>query len=160
MKRTIEKHQRSRLLAPLLVLLILVAAMPSSGFASKRGRLPTREEIAQVWVGWSKDELYLLRLDLFANGKGIGGYTFLGEEPRTFQISSWKYYKGRIEVRPVAPEGPSSWVGTLRGSIVGQSMNVEAAGRDWNLSFGLRREAQFEQDWIKLKQQMGSPQHE
>lgn len=155
MKSAMNRAESIRFLVALLVIMIL-AATSTPSFARKRARLPTREEIAQVWVGWSKDELYLLRLELFTNGKGIGGYTFIGEEPRAFQVSSWRYEAGRIDIDPVPPEGSPTWVRPLRGSIAGRSMNLEAAGRDWKLSFVLRREAQFEQDWIRLKQQMSS----
>jgi hypothetical protein len=141
-----------RLLAALLILLVLV--IPQASWARKRSKPPAREEVAQVWIGWSTDELYLLRLDLFPNGKGLGGFIFLGEEPRTFRINSWKYNEGQIEVFPGTPEGPPSWVGPLRGSIVGLAMRLTTAGRDWKLSFLLRREAEFEEKLRHLELKM------
>jgi len=38
--------------------------------------------------------------------------------------------------------------------MVGLVMKLTAKGRDWNLSFLLRRETEFEAGWQALKQQM------
>jgi len=157
-RKTKERILFRRLLPPLLILLALATIPPQRSVARKLGKPPTREEVAQVWVGWSTDELYLVRLALLPNGKGFGGYTFLGEEPRTFRIASWRYEAGQIEIDPVLPEGPPSWVSPLKGSFVGLAMKLTARGRDWKLSILLRREVEWEERWMKLKLKMANEQ--
>jgi hypothetical protein len=143
-----------RLLSTLAILLVFMVAMAQSSYARKRVKPPPFEEIAQTWLGWSTDELYLLRLVLLPNGKGVGGYTFLGEEARVFEISSWKYSAGKIEIYPVPPKGESSWVSPLRGSIVGLALKLSSEGKDWKLVFSLRREAEIEKGWEELRLKM------
>lgn len=151
-----SKRQRSHLRALLLLIALLIALSSTQpSFAHKKGKPLTREEIAQVWFGWSTDELYFLRLELHPNGKGQGGFIFRGEKPQVFRIDSWKYEQGGLEIIPISsPEGTSTWVRPLRGSMVGLVMKLTAKGRDWNLSFLLRRETEFEAGWQALKQQM------
>jgi hypothetical protein len=149
-----KKHSFRRALPLLLIVLFIFAALPQEGFARKRGKPPTRDEIAQVWFGWSTDELYFVRLDLNPNGKGLGGFIFHGEKAQTFRIDSWHYEQGRLEIYPIPPEDSSSWVGPLRGSMVGLVMKLTAKGRDWKLSLLLRRETEFEAGWQELKMKM------
>lgn len=149
-----RKFSFRRVMQLLLIALLMVSSLPQPGFARKKGKPPTREEIAQTWFGWSTDELYLIRLNLYPNGKGLGGFIFRGEEPQTFPIDSWHYEHGRLEIHPAPLEGSSSWVGPLRGSVVGLVIKLTAKGPDWNLSFLLRREAEFEAGWKKLKEEM------
>jgi len=146
--------QQYRVVASVLVLIAVITAVSQVALARKRWKPPTRDEVAQVWIGWSSDQLYLLRLELFPDGKGLGGYIFLGEEPRVFEISGWRYQEGRIEIYPVAPQGAPSWVRFLKGGIVGVAMNLAASGADWKLSFSLRRESELEDKQTKLKRNM------
>lgn len=137
------------------IFLVLTMTMAQSSFARKRVKPPPREEMAQTWLGWSTDELYLLRLVLLPDGTGMGGYRFLGEEARVFEISSWKYNSGKIEIYPVPPKGEPSWVSPLRGSIVGLALKLSSEGKDWKLSFSLRREVEIEKSWEELRLKMG-----
>jgi hypothetical protein len=143
-----------RLLPTLVIVFALATTLPQAGVAGKRVKPPKRAEVAQVWLGWSADDLYLLRFELLPNGKGIGGYVFVGEKPRSFRIDSWKYEEGQIEIFPVPPEGPPSWVAPLHGSVSGLAMKLRATGPDWKLSFLLRREVEFEEKWRRLKLEM------
>jgi hypothetical protein len=122
--------------------------------------MPSHEEVATVWVGWSTDDLYFLRLALMPDGSGQGGYAFFGEEPQQFRISSWKYNQGRIEIRPEPPMTPNSWVSPLHGNLVGLSLKIKASGKDWKISFDLRRESDLELAWSGVKRRMGSSEHE
>lgn len=138
----------------LVLYLALAATFSEASAARKKVKPPTREEVAQVWVGWSTDDLYLLRVELLPNGKGFGAYSFLEEEPRTFRITSWEYVAGQIKIHPAPPDGPPSWVSLLRGAVGGFSMKLTAQGPDWKLSFLLRRESEFTQRWNELKRRM------
>lgn len=143
-----------------LTLLILVfavgalIAMPSANWARKRGKPMPLEEVATTWVGLSTDEHYLVRLVLREDRTGTGGYVFLTEEPRTFRISSWSYDTGQINIEAVPPDGAPSWVRPMEGSVLGVTMHLKASGKDWKVELILRREAELEQRWNLLKQQM------
>ncbi|HEV8579129.1 MAG TPA: hypothetical protein VGX68_08600 [Thermoanaerobaculia bacterium] len=142
-----------QLLSASIVTLALAVMLPDPSLARKNWRPPSREEVAQVWIGWSTDELYFLRLELFPNGEGLGCYVFLEEKPEVFRIASWRYDAGRIKIYPVSPAKPS-WVVPLEGSIIGLPMKLSATGRDWKLSFLLRREADYEDKIRQLKLEM------
>jgi len=149
------RRARVRVASAILVLLATIAATTAwPTWARKRGRPMPFEEVATTWVGLSASEQYLVRLVLEEDRTGTGGYTFLDEEPRTFRISSWSYDAGRIEIEPVPPAGPPSWVSSMQGSILGLTMHLEASGDDWKINFVLRREAELEQRWNLLKRQM------
>ncbi len=49
---------------------------------------PAREYVAQVWVGFSVDDNYSLRLDLKKDGTGAGS-VLSGGESRNIRITSW-----------------------------------------------------------------------
>lgn len=145
----------------LFVLALAVTGIfPTQGLARKRARPPTREEVAVVWIGASTDNLYLLRLDLSLDGAGFGAFTFLDEDPRRFEIASWRYDAGQIRIDPKPPVDELSWVRPLHGSVGGATMELEASARDWTLSFSLRREAEFEEKWRKLRTTMAEPRSE
>ena len=146
--------RRNRLFLPVLAILLLATTCSPAGFARKQAKPPTLEQVSQVWTGWSKDNLYLVRLALLSNGKGMGGYTFLGEEPRTFQINSWKYGAGQIEISPVKPQGQASWVSPLRGTVNGFTMELTASGDGWDIAFSLRPEAEWEEKLKKIRAEM------
>jgi hypothetical protein len=112
------------------------------------------DAVATVWVGLSTNERYLVRLVLDEDRTGIGGFTYLDEEPRSFNISSWSYDAGQIEIEPVPLDDPPSWVGPMQGSVLGTTMHLEASGNNWIIKVVLRREAELEQRWKLLKQQM------
>ena len=150
-------RQRGRARAASLFLVIVMAIAATTAWptwARKRGRPMPFEEVATTWVGLSADEQYLVRLVLQEDRTGAGGYTFLDEEPRTFRISSWHYDAGQIEIEPVPPAGPPSWVSPLQGSVLGVTMHLEASGDDWKVKIALRREAELQQRWNLLKRQM------
>lgn len=151
------RRWRGRAGAASLILVIVVAIAASTAWptwARKRGLPMPFEEVATTWVGVSSDEHYLVRLVLEEDRTGAGGYTFLDEEPRTFRITSWNYDAGQIEIEPVPPEGPPSWVSPMQGSVLGVTMHLEASGDDWKVKITLRREAEMEQRWNLLKRQM------
>lgn len=136
---------------------LLLLALSSTGQvpASKKGRPLMREEVAVVWIGISQDELYLLRVALDSNGRGVGADSFRGEEPRVFRVASWDYRPPdiTIETEAVGDEGLYD-LGTLRGQITGVAMHLAASGSGWRTEYELRREEELERRWGALKTAM------
>lgn len=145
-----------RVLLVLGVLLLLGLFAVGRVAASKKGRHLTQEEVAEVWIGISGDELYLLRIALEPNGEGVGADSLRGEEPKVFRIRSWDYRPPviTIETEPSA-SGESYELGTLRGQITGVVMHLTVSGDGWQTEYELRREAEFEQRLVALKMAMG-----
>lgn len=140
----------------LAIILAISVTLVAPSWARKRGRPMPFEEVATTWVGLSSDEQYLVRLVLQDDHTGAGGYTFLDEEPRTFHIVSWSYDAGQIEIEPVPPAGPPSWVSPMQGSVLGVTMHLEASGNDWRVEITLRRESELVGRWELLKREMMS----
>jgi len=150
----------SRERADLLLRWILVGALTlalsdcSLASSKKKGRLLRYDEVARVWIGISEDELCLLRLSLNPNGKGIGAYSFLDKEQHVFRIPSWTYGAARIHIA-VEPTDPDHWrIDPLRGSIMGDAMQLTMSGEGWSRSFTLRREEELLRRWKELKEVM------
>jgi hypothetical protein len=147
-------------LAALVLLMGIVISTVTTWPASARKRAQSMplEEVATTWIGVSADQNYVVRLVLHADGTGTGGYVFLDEPPRIFRISSWSYEDARIEILPVAPGGPPSWVSPMRGSILGVTMHLKASGDDWKVELVLRQEEELERRWLPLQGHMaGGP---
>jgi hypothetical protein len=122
--------------------------------ASKKVRSPTHAELSQVWVGISEDELYLMRISLSPDGQGYGAYSFLAQEPRAFRISSWVYRPPSLRFTIESVDGRPLAMNSLRGSVVGSSMQLSMEGQGWSRSLSLRSEADLEGRWIRLKEIM------
>lgn len=88
-----SSSQLSRMLSVAIMALMLATCIPFS--ASKKARHVFLEEVADVWVGLTEDELTIYRLVLDPSGTGKGGFVYGAGEPVLFEISSWKYSKGR-----------------------------------------------------------------
>jgi hypothetical protein len=142
----------------LLVTSVLIAAVaavfPVDGQGSKKGRLATHEEVAQVWVGLAADERSIVRLALNQNGTGLGGEAFLSGDLQTFRIPAWSYDRGKISPSAEALGETKFEVGALEGSVVGLRMNLTMKGRDWNRTISFRRESDLEGPWRALKNKM------
>lgn len=131
-----------------LVLLAQLAALPADG---KRIRPLSHDEVAQVWIGLSEDELYVFRLALERDGTGTAGYVFSDEEPELFRITSWSYEGKRIEIALAPVSSSSTDIETLSGTLVGVAMKLTMEGRGWKRRLFLRPERDLEHRWEKLK---------
>src|SRR2546425_1082821 len=105
------------------LVLLFLSCGPLLG-AEKRARPLSHEAVAQVWLGLSEDGLHVFRLDLRADGTGVGGYVFGDEQPRLFRITSWKYEPERIEMTAAPLGGEVGDIGQLRGAFVGLEMEL------------------------------------
>lgn len=50
---------------------------------------PSREYVAQTWVGFSTDDLYTIRINLNADGTGTGVLILSTEAPEPFDVRTW-----------------------------------------------------------------------
>lgn len=153
-RRSLVHQQGPARALPLCLVLAVAITITLPAWARKQAPPLPFEEVATTWVGLSTDEHYMVRLVLSGDGSGTGGYTFLDGEARVFRIAAWDYEGGRIEIEPVSPEGPPSWVGPMHGRILGTTMHLEASGDDWKIEVVLRREAEMAERWNRLKRKM------
>src|SRR5438552_16100458 len=58
---------------------------------------PSREHVAQAWVGFSVDAASTLRIDLKADGTG-SGILLSGDEPKRFQVTAWTLKSDSLEL--------------------------------------------------------------
>ena len=156
--------RRSRFVAtwarPLPVALALALALVVPGGqaeARKKPRAMTHDEVAQTWVGESRNRLYLLRLELREDGTGTGGYVFVDEAPKTFAIASWSYRDGKLEVQPASSPATEGWVGPLRGVLTGSTFRLVCRGDDWKIDYELWQESVFRARWDRLIEAMDDP---
>jgi hypothetical protein len=141
--------------ASVLILLLLSACLaPSSVLPSspKKMRQLSREEVAKVWVGFTEDEAYLLRLSLSPDGTGQAGYVYVDGEPKVAQITSWSYESPIISI---AIAGNLTFQ-RLEGKIVGNSMALKASGRGWESRIYLRLEGVLQPRWEWLRSSMNA----
>jgi len=124
--------------------------------ADKKARPLSRENVAQVWIGISQDELYVLRLALDTGSNASGAYVFDDEAPKVFRIASWNYESQRIELIIASADQEAVSIKTLEGAVVGTSMNLTVRGPGWSRKFSLRREGDLEPRWQRLKSAMAS----
>lgn len=152
----ILSHQGAELFVRWLFIGALALAILdcSAAPSKKRGRLLKYDEVAQTWIGVSEDELCLLRLSLNEDGKGFGAYSFLDQEPHVFPIPDWTYKAAKIYVA-VEPTDSSHWkIDPLRGSVMGDAMQLTMSGEGWSRSFTLRREEELLRRWNSLREAM------
>ena len=146
------------------IFLLLVAVCLGSGIvvvnrtgvvetAEKRGRLLSRNEAATTWIGITEDELYLVRLELLVTGEAKVAYSFLDEQLRMLHGMSWSYDPSRGSAIWIGPTGSGPGL-TLRGDIVGVKMDLVISDRDWRRKVTLRREAELEARWGRLRDTM------
>jgi hypothetical protein len=133
------------------ITLVLLAQSTALSSADKRIRPLSHDEVAQVWIGLSEDELYIFRLVLERDGTGTAGYVFSDEEPKLFRITSWSYDGERIEIALAAVSPSSADIETLSGTLVGIAMKLTMEGRGWKRRLFLRPERDLERRWEKLK---------
>jgi hypothetical protein len=120
----------------------------------KRMRPLSAKDVAQVWVGLSEDELYLLRLRLDESGKGMAAYGFADQPPRRFSVESWTYRDGQIEIALESADDSPLPTPTLNGAVVGAAMKLTMSGEGWSRKVELRLEDALERRWRKLKEAM------
>ena len=159
-------RRRDRLIVARLVLLLgLTRAIPGAppAWSYVPQRAMRLEDVATTWVGVSEDRAYLLRLELYQDGTGVGGYLYSVDSyvhAGTFPIALWTYERGvdgpvshiRIELPP--EKGLRTWLGTLEGSVAGGEMRLTASGDGWVIDFTLLVEPQLEQAWQRLRRLM------
>jgi hypothetical protein len=58
---------------------------------------PSREYVAQVWVGFSVDDVVTLRIELKADGTG-SGVLLSGDKTRRFQVISWNLNDDALDI--------------------------------------------------------------
>lgn len=159
MKRHSGTPGRFKLLAPAALLMAfagwLLLVSPEV-LGRKPFIQPTLEEIAQVWVGLSEGESYLLRLSLQPDGTGIGGLVFAGQAATVFHIAKWTYDGKRVEISLSPQEAVTAGFPTLRGELVGPKMELTMSGPDWKRRLHLRQESELERRWLSLKQAMSA----
>lgn|SRR5215203_492253 len=137
-----------------LFLLVLLWAFSAAGEAAeKRGRLLSRDEVSTTWIGITEDELYLVRLELLTSGEAAVAYNFLDEPPHVLRGMAWRYDPNRGSSIWVGPTGSGAGL-SLRGDILGVKMDLVIAERDWSRKVTLRREAEFESRWKRLRDAM------
>jgi hypothetical protein len=144
----------STLVACLVFCLPMVGAAGTTADAEKRMRQLSAEEVAQVWVGLSGDELYLLRLRLDVSGRGTAAYAFADQPPRRFTIQSWTYQNGQISIALERADDSSLPIPTLNGAVVGTAMKLTMSGEGWSRKVELRFEEALESRWRRLKEAM------
>jgi hypothetical protein len=146
--------QRGVAFKTLCVIALLASGWAAHAIATKKARMLRREEVAQIWLGISEDELYVVRLSLSQDGKGSGGYIFVDDKPFLFRIADWKYQAGKISITPESPEHARSGLRGFTGEISGIAMELTMSGQDWHRHLSLRRESQMEHRWNMLKEAM------
>lgn len=155
MTRNVPSRIRDLLTTSLvLICLTIGAAETASAVSEKRMKPLSKEEVAQVWIGLSEDELYILRLSLDESGRGEAAYVFVDQPPRLFSIQSWTYRGGHIEMVLEAADDSKLEVPTLKGAVIGSSMKLTMSGQGWNRRVELRLEAALEGRWRSLKKAM------
>jgi len=132
-------------------LLILCSPVLS---AEKKARPLDRDDVAQVWLGWSDSAVFVYRLDLRSDGTGLGAYMFSEEAPQLFRITSWTYKAGNIDMIAIPPPGQPRGVERLRGVIRGVEMKLTMSGPGWQERLILRREKDLQPRWEQLKEAM------
>ena len=147
--------KNARLLCSIL-LGSLALAPPSE--PARRIRVITRDEVAKTWIGLSEDEIYMVRLELKPRGDGSGGFSFLGDAPCIFQISSWNYEKGFIKMNLGTARDNCAKGKKFHGQVQGNSLNLIMEEDHWKRVASLRREADLVPRWQSLKAAMESQQ--
>jgi hypothetical protein len=157
MKNASSSVFRARYLVVGFALLSACSIWPGGAFAWKPVRQLTHEEVAQVWVGLSADELELFRLDLQESGTGTGGFVFVANDAVIFRISRWHYEGKKLEIYLVPEDGAKTGFTELRGLVVGTKMELTLRGTDWKHELSLRPEQELESRWQRLKAAMVGP---
>lgn len=157
--RALTKKPRAALLSRLISALLLACpllllASQHAATSEKRMKPLSREEVAQVWVGLSEDELYLVRMRLDKSGVGQVSYAFAEERPRGFRVRSWTYQSNRISIPLEAADNSPHEVPTLSGVVAGTSMRLSMKGTGWSRQVELRLEAPLELRWKRVKEEM------
>jgi hypothetical protein len=110
--------------------------------------------MAQSWIGLSADENYIFRIDLALDGTGRGAYVFADGPPHLLRISLWKYDGKSIEITAIGPDWRSQDDKPIKGLVRGSRMQLLISGRDWEIRLEMRRQADIEPRFEKLKQAM------
>jgi hypothetical protein len=137
-------------MVPLIALLFWIA--PTN--ASKKMRPLTVAEVSRVWIGISEDEHYIFRLSLTADGKGFGAYSYLDNEPRLFQISTWQFEPPSIYIKLKPATQAALVADQLKGEVSGMRMQLRMSGKGWSRSVSFRREEDLVERWERVKDAM------
>lgn len=137
-----------------LVAVSALLFLASSTEAAVKRRPITRERVAKVWIGFSEDELYMIRLNLKPEGDGLGAFSFVSEEPCVFSIHSWSYQKGKVEITLETPLKECMSGITFRGEIQGNAFEVTMKDHSWKRKASLRREEDLVVQWQRLRAAM------
>jgi hypothetical protein len=119
--------------------------------SQKRAKPLNRQEVSQVWVGFSEDELLFLRLDLNYDGTGLGCYLSISEEGNPFRITSWTYESPSIDFHFAAANGDKPYFQRLSGRIIGRAMDLTMSGDRWESRISLRRESDLVPKWQRVR---------
>lgn len=152
--RAAPKAEWAGVLGVVVMLVVSVALVSSIALARKVVGPPSRESIADVWVGLSEDELYLFRVALSLDGTGTIGFVFAGGEPVVYTVANWRYSKGEVEIDTDFPSDDRDWDGPLQGTVNERAMFLKLSGKGWFRRLSLRREASLESAWIALREAM------
>ena len=133
------------------VTVVIVSAALLQAASEKRIRPLTHAEMAQPWVGLSADENYIFQIDLALDGSGRGAYVFAEGPPHLFHINSWKYDGKSVEITAVCPDWGGQADQSIRGTVRGSRMELLVTGRDWTIRLQMRRRADLEPRFEKLR---------
>lgn len=157
MSRAVLSRNQHHIATFLVLSCLSLAGIATAGAqAEKRMKPLSAKEVAQVWVGLSEDELYLIRLRLDESGSGRAAYVFADQPSRLFTVQSWTYMGEHIEIVLENSDDSALPVPTLKGSLVGSEMKLKLSGEGWGRKVELRLEAALENRWQKLKNAMAT----
>jgi hypothetical protein len=136
-------------------LIILVCLSLAALLSGTQKRVPiTREDLATTWIGLSEDEVYSIRFTLRPEGDGMGGYSFLDDEPCIFPIAVWGYRQGNVEIKVGAGAPPCIGEKSFDGRTKGGVLELTMHGNGWRRAASLRPESNLVLRWQKLKAEM------
>jgi hypothetical protein len=135
----------------------VIAVVALTVYARSMAPHPTREQVADTWIGFTQDDLKLFRLSLDADGGGICGYTFVREPAKLYLVDGWTLSGYAIEINliPVDQDAESIW---MKGTTTGHRLNLEIGGNNlrWNRKLTMYRESEVTERREKIRHRMES----
>ena len=140
----------------LLCVVALALALPNTWPTVHAKPIPptSQEDLAQVWIGLTEDELKIFRITLDSTGGGIVGFVYLDNEPEIHEIASWTNKGQRLKLRTNPPPGSASGPLELEGTALGSAIELVVRTPGWKRRLSLRPEAELEQRWNRLRAAM------
>jgi hypothetical protein len=105
-------------------------------------------------VGITEDKLSIFRIDLFADGSGVMGYTILDEEPHVVKIKQWELRGYVIEINLGTQSYPDDLNSSISGKIAGSSMELTVGDKEWRRKVWLRPEKSVLPRLESIKEEM------